>query len=96
MEGDNKTRRLQIHTGTMEKYNPSRALREEQKRIEVELWQKRNRLLWKRMENNSRKTEEELERKREFHRVIKKSERSQKGTTPGQAVTHNNHKNKMK
>ena len=48
------------------------------------------------MEKNSRETEEELERKREFHRVIEKSERSQKGTTPGQAVTHNNHKNKMK
>ena len=65
MEGDNKTRRLQIHTRTMEKYNPSRALRAEQKRIEVELWKKRrNKLLWKRMENNSRETEEELERKR--------------------------------
>ena len=58
--------------GQWKKYNPSRALRAEQKRIEVELWQKRNKLLWKRMENNSRETEEELERKREFHRVIEK------------------------
>ena len=58
--------------GQWKKYNPSRALRAEQKRIEVELWQKRNRLLWKRMEINSRETEEELDRKREFHRVIEK------------------------
>ena len=58
--------------GQWKKYNPSRAQRAEQKRIEIELWQKRNRLLWKRMENNSRETEEELERKREFHRVIEK------------------------
>ena len=49
--------------GEWKQYNPSRALRAEQKRIEVELWQKRNRLLWKRMENNSRETEEELEKK---------------------------------
>ena len=59
MEGDNKTRRLQIHTGTQgqwKKYNPSRALRAEQKQIEVDLWQKRNKLLLKRMENNSRET----------------------------------------
>ena len=53
-------------------YIPSRALRAEQKRIEVELWQKRNNLLWKRIENSSRETEEELERKREFTRVIEK------------------------
>ena len=38
----------------------------------IELWQKRNKMLWKHMENNSRETEEELERKREFHRVIEK------------------------
>ena len=58
--------------GQWKKYNPSRALRAEQKQIEVEqLWQKRNKFLWKRMENSGRETEEELERKREFHRVIK-------------------------
>ena len=58
--------------GQWKKYNPSRALRAEQKRIQIELWQKRNKLLWKRMENRSREKEEELERKREFHRVIEK------------------------
>ena len=58
--------------GQWKKYNPSRALRAEQKRIEVELWQKRNKLLWKHMDNNSREAEEELERKRKFHRVIEK------------------------
>ena len=48
------------------------------------------------MENNSRETEEELERKEKSIESSKKSERSQKGTKLGQAVAHNNHKNKMK
>ena len=50
--------------GQWKKYNPSIALRAEQERVEVELWQKRNKTLWKRMENNSRETEEELEKKK--------------------------------
>ena len=51
------------------KYSPPRTLRGEQKRNEVEMWQKRNKIFWQRMENNSR---EEADRKRVFHRVIEK------------------------
>ena len=41
--------------GQWRKYAPSRALRSEQNRIEVELRPKRNKLLWKRIERNSRR-----------------------------------------
>ena len=44
--------------GQWKKYNPSRALRAELKRIEVELWQKRNRLHGEQQQRDRRRTRE--------------------------------------
>ena len=44
----------------------------------IELWQKKKMLLWRRMEGMSKETQEEIERKREFHRVIDKIRNLQK------------------
>ena len=40
--------------GQWKEYSPSRALRAGQKWIEVELWQKRNKLLWNKMRNSGK------------------------------------------
>ena len=64
--------------GQWRKYNPPRTERSELKRIEMELWQRRNRILWQRMERSNQETQEETERKREFHRVIDKIRSLQK------------------
>ena len=64
--------------GQWRKYNPPRTERSELKRIEMELWQGRNRIIWQRMERNNQETQEETERKREFHRVIDKIRNLQK------------------
>ena len=58
--------------GFWKKYNPSRFHRKENKRIEMELHQKINRLIWKRMEQHSEKTPEEKSRQEELFRVIEK------------------------
>ena len=50
--------------GQWKKYATLRTLRAELKRIEVDLWQKRNRLIWQKMEKNCRETPEEVEEKR--------------------------------
>ena len=39
----------------------------------MELWQRRNKIIWLRMEKNSKETQE-IDRKKEFHRVMEKSE----------------------
>ena len=55
----------------MEKIHSSRIQRAEQNTNEVELWQKRNRLLSHKMEKKlNSETEEEIERRQKFHRVI--------------------------
>ena len=75
------------------KYTPPRTLRAEQKRIEVESWQKRNKIIWQRTEINSRETQKEADREKEFH--IKKSETCQRDTRQELAVaTRNNHRNR--
>ena len=58
--------------GQWRKYAPPRTLRAELKRIEVDLWQKRNRLIWQKMEKNNKEALEEAARKIEFHRVIER------------------------
>ena len=58
--------------GQWRKSAPPRTLRAELKRIIVDLWQRRNRLIWHKMEKNSKETPEEVARKKEFHRVIEK------------------------
>ena len=52
------------------KYASPRTLRAELKRIEVDLWQRRNRLIWQKMEKNNKEAPEEVARKKEFHSVI--------------------------
>ena len=48
----------------MEMIQPPRTLKAEQKKIEVDHWQRKNQLLWKRLENTlNKETTEEIERK---------------------------------
>ena len=64
MERDSEFKRLLIHTRTMEMIQPPRTLKAEQKKIEVDHWQRKNQLLWKRLENTlNKETTEEIERK---------------------------------
>ena len=58
--------------GAWKKYNPPRHHRAEMKRREMTLNQRRNRMLWDRMEEQDRETEEKTERRNELHRVIEK------------------------
>ena len=39
---------------------PPKTMRAEIKRIEMDLWQRRNKLIWQKMEKNSRETPEEV------------------------------------
>ena len=80
------------------KYAPPRTLRAELESIEVDLWQRRNKLIWQKMEKNSKETPEEIARKKEFHRVIEKIRNLPKRdeAEAQAAATHNNHQLKMK
>ena len=71
MEGDYEGN-YRLTQGQWRKYTPPGTLRGEQKRIEVELWQKGNKFNLQRKENNIRETQEVADRKREFHSVIEK------------------------
>ena len=73
--------------GQWKRYNPPRIFKAEQKKIEIELWQRRNKLLWRRMERMNKETQEEIERKREFHRVMHKIRNLQKPNETGQATS---------
>ena len=73
--------------GQWKRYNPPRTLKAEQKKIEFELWQKKNKLLWRRMEGMSKETQEEIEQKREFHRVIDKTRNLQRPNETGQGTS---------
>ena len=73
--------------GQWKRYNPPRTLKAEQKKIEIELWQKQNKPLWRRMEGMSKESQEETERKREFHRVIEKIRNLQKPNETGQRTS---------
>ena len=53
--------------GKWSKYTLPKLLRAEQKRVEVELWQKCNKFIWQRMENSSRETQDEADRKVEVY-----------------------------
>ena len=59
--------------GQWKKYNPPRTLKAEQKKIEIELWQRKNKLLWQRMDGIvNTESPDEIERRKEFHRAIYK------------------------
>ena len=60
--------------GQWQKYTPPKTLRAEQKRIEIELWQKRNKIFWQRIENNSRESQEEADRKENSTESSRRSE----------------------
>ena len=73
MERTNETWRLLLYTRTVEAVQPSRTHKAEQKKIEVELWQRKDKLLCQRMEGiENTETQEEIQWKREFHSVIYK------------------------
>ena len=55
------------------KYNSPRTIKAEQKKIEIELWQRKNNLLWQRMEGVvNTESPDGIERRKEFHRAIYK------------------------
>ena len=58
--------------GAWKKYIPPRHHRAEIKRIEMTLNQRRNRMLWNRMEEQDEEAREENERRNELYRVIEK------------------------
>ena len=58
--------------GVWKKYYPPRFHQMEIKRIEIELHQKINKLIWKRMEQQNQETPEEKSRREEMFRVIEK------------------------
>ena len=64
MEKISKPGEYRYTQGQWKRYNPPRTLKAEQKKIEIEQWQKKNKLLWRRMEGMSKETQEEIERKR--------------------------------
>ena len=66
-----KPKEYRTSNGVRKKYNPPRHHRAEIKRIEKTLNQRRNRMLWDRMEEQDREPEE-TERKNELHRVVEK------------------------
>ena len=86
--------------GQWRKYAPPRTLRAELKRIEVDLWQRKNRLIWQKMEKNNKDAPEEVPRKKEFHRVIEKIRKLPKQDEAGLGTaTHssnNNHSTKKR
>ena len=52
--------------GQWKRYNHQRTLKAEQKKIEVELWQRRNKLLWQKLEGTVHtETQKEIERERD-------------------------------
>ena len=61
-----------VKPGVWKKYDPPRHHRAEIKRIEMTLNQRRNRMLWDRMEEQDGEAEEETERRNELYRVIEK------------------------
>ena len=54
--------------GQWKRYNPPRTLKAEQKKIEVE--PRRNKRLLQRMKGTNKESQDEIERKRDYHRVI--------------------------
>ena len=58
--------------GSWKKYNPPRHQRAEMKRIEMNLNQRRNRMLWDRMEEQDKEPEDHTTKREELYRVIEK------------------------
>ena len=77
--------------GQWKRYNYPRTQTAEQKKIEVKLWQRRNKFLWQRMQRMevivNTETQEEIERKREFHRVINRIRKRPKPNELGQRTS---------
>ena len=58
--------------GNWKKYNPPRHHRAELKRIEMNLNQRRNRMLWNRKEEQDKEPEDNTTKREELYRVIEK------------------------
>ena len=75
--------------GNWKKYNPPRHHRAEIKRIEMNLNQRRNKMLWKRMEEQEKKPEDDTTKREELYRVIEKIRNLPKKQDEGQTETTN-------
>ena len=73
--------------GQWKRYNPPKTQKAEQKKIEVELWQRRNKLLWQRMDGKvNTETQKEVERKR----IPQSDQQNKKSAKTKGARTRNN------
>ena len=75
--------------GNWKKYNPPRHHRAEIKRIEMNLNRRRNKMLWKRMEEQEKEPEDETTKREERYRVIEKIRNMPKNQDEGQTETTN-------
>ena len=75
--------------GNWKKYNPPRHHRAEIKRIEMNLNQRRNKTLWKRMEEQEKEPEDETTKRKELYRVIEKIRNMPKKQDEGQTELTN-------
>ena len=76
--------------GSWKKYNPPRHHRAEIKRIEMNSNQRRNRMLWNRMEEQDKEPEDNTTKREELFRVIEKIRNMPKNQDEGQPETRDN------
>ena len=76
--------------GSWKKYNPPRHQRAEMKRIEMNLNQRRNRMLWDRMEEQDKEPEDHTTKREELYRVIEKIRNMPKNQDEGQPKARDN------
>ena len=76
--------------GNWNKYNPPRHQRAEIKRIEMNLNQRRNKMLWKRMEEQDKEPEDDTTKVEELYRFIEKIRNMPKKQNEGQKETSDN------
>ena len=79
----------QTSKGNWKQYNPPRHHRAEIKRIEMNLNQRRNKMLWKRMEEQEKEPEDDTTKREELYRVIEKIRNMLKKQDEGQTETTN-------
>ena len=94
LKRNNKRGGLEPVEWELEKLPPPRLHRFEIKRIEIELNQTPNRLLWKRMERDSNEQAESTQRREELHRVIEKIRHTPRNSSEEQPETSDNRRKK--
>ena len=79
-----------LSKGNWKKYNPRRHQRAEIKRIEMNLNQRRNKMLWRRMEEQEKEPEDNATKREELCRVIEKIRNMPQKQNEEQKETSNN------